>query len=123
MSKPTALEKAVLQLVVEQLHSPHKESMAQQATSASVLSRENSGASFYTYFDFGIGPYSPLPSLAHITVEARVNGLSHGVGFIAWTKDGRLDYLEGYSYEESTVPLDWKTVTFELVDLRKKNLS
>ena len=123
MTGLTPLEKAVLLEIVEQLDSPQKESLAQQVANASVISRENTGAGFYTNFDVQGGPYVALPDLKDRMVEAQIEGLQHGMGFILWVKDGRLDFLEGYSYEEVTTPLTWEIVTFELIDLKKKYLS
>ena len=123
MTEPTSLERAVLLAVVDQLNSPEKENLARQVLNASVIRRENTGAGFYTHFDVGDGPYNHLPDLTDRMVEARVEGLQHGIGFILWVKNGRLDVLEGYSYEEVTTPLKWEGVAFELINLRKNYLS
>ena len=123
MSKPTALERAVLQAFAEPLDSLQREHLTEQIASASVSRRENTGAGFFTYFHVGDDLRSSLPDLKDREVAAEVAGLQHGMGFILWIKDGRIDCLEGYSYEEATTPIVWETVEFELVDLKKKYLS
>jgi hypothetical protein len=45
----------------------------------------------------------------------RIDGLRHGMGFILWLKDGYLELLEGYSYEESTVEIDFERAGFDVV--------
>lgn len=35
---------------------------------------------------------------------AAIGGLGHGAGFVLYVKDGRLDALEGYSYDEPWPP-------------------
>jgi hypothetical protein len=123
MTEPTSLEKAVLSAIVDQLDSPHKESLAQQIAKASVISRKNTGGGFYTDFEIGNGQYSPLPDLRNQMVVAHIEGLQHGMGFILWVKDGHLSFMEGYSYGgEATAPLNFETVRFELFDLKNGDL-
>ena len=47
--------------------------------------------------------------------SARIDGLTHGVGFILWLKKGYVDQLEGYSHEESTIGIDLEKVYFEII--------
>jgi len=35
-----------------------------------------------------------------VNVLADINGISHGAGFVVNIKDGEIDWLEGYSYDE-----------------------
>jgi hypothetical protein len=72
-----------------------------QADGARLSSRELTGAGFFCVFEV-FGP--PLPT-SHRNFEigdvnARIEGLSHGAGFVLFVRDGRLNMLEGYSYEE-----------------------
>jgi len=47
---------------------------------------------------------------------AKIDGLDHGMGFILWLKDGYLDCLEGYSYEENTTAVVLEHAVFDMVD-------
>jgi hypothetical protein len=123
MNKPTALESAVLLAVAEQLGPPAWEGLTLQAANLNVRSRENTGAGFYTYFDVGIAVPLPLPDLRSFSVEAEVEGLDNGMGFILWIKEGRIDYLEGYTFGDSTEDLDLAAIKFRLIDLKNKYLS
>ena len=123
MNKPTLLESAVLLAMAEQLEPPARESLTLQAANLIVLSRENTGAGFYTRFDIGIAVACPLPDLRGLSVEAEVEGLNSGMGFILWVKEGRIDYLEGYTFGDSTEDLDLTAIKFRLIDLKSKYLS
>jgi hypothetical protein len=48
-------------------------------------------------------------------VEAEVNELDHGIGFVLFVENGRIRTLEGYTYEES-IPDDMTGVTLRYVD-------
>ncbi|MEY4966604.1 MAG: hypothetical protein RL274_2187 [Pseudomonadota bacterium] len=37
------------------------------------------------------------------------------MGFILWVDDGRIDCLEGYTYEGSTAGFDLAAIKFELI--------
>jgi hypothetical protein len=89
--------------------------LREQWRSASLKSRELSGAGFYTNFtipsevprldtkDFRIGD-----------VLADLGDLKYGAGFILWVKDGTLDFLEAYSYGEDWPPVsDSFTLRYE----------
>jgi hypothetical protein len=69
---------------------------------AQVSSREHTGTGFYT--DFSVPHEAPAlpnePSFRFGDVSAEINDLLYGAGFLVVVKDGYLDYLEGYSYEE-----------------------
>ncbi len=84
-----------------------------------VTARENTGAGFFTSLDTLPGTQiegirSPLGD-----VGATVFGLKHGMGFLLWLQDGRIAQLEGYSYEESTIGIDFDRVAFGTVHPRK----
>jgi len=112
----TALEKIVLREICKQYPQDQGAMEAQLAT-ASVRSRENTGAGFFTNLDVRRDPAFKIPHTENSRgeVNANVAGLESGIGFILFLKDGYLDYLEGYSFEETTVPIDWETVSFELI--------
>ena len=77
--------------------------LRQQLCAASVAKRELTGVGFFCTL---VVP-SAEPAVAEITgqgpfgdVEADIEGLQHGAGFLLWLKDGRLSMLEGFSYDE-----------------------
>ena len=125
MNKPTALESAVLLAMSEQLEPRDWESFTLQAANLTVRTRENTGAGFYTHFDVDNQLVThPLPDLRGLSVEAEVEGLGDGMGFILWVKEGRIDYLEGYTFgPDSTEGLDLAAIKFKLIDLKGKYLS
>jgi hypothetical protein len=73
-----------------------------QADEARLASREYSGAGFFCSFE--VPPSAPrLDAKQNFhfgDVNAIVEGLEHGAGFVIFVRGGRLDMLEGYSYEE-----------------------
>jgi hypothetical protein len=111
----TPLEQAVLRAICE-LHPVDRASLEGQLSTAIVLSRENTGAGFYTRFsiepssDIAIGGESLRRGPA-----ARIDGLVYGMGFILWLKEGYADCLEGYSYEESTTRTALERIGFEIL--------
>jgi hypothetical protein len=108
------LERAVLLAIADQ-HPEHRAALRQQVSSASVAQRENTGAGFYTKLRITEGPRlegapSPLGD-----VGAKVDGLTHGMGFLLWLEDGMAETLEGYTYDDETAGL-------ELASLRGSNV-
>jgi hypothetical protein len=72
-----------------------------QVQAARVASREYTGSGFYLSFD--IPPEAPAlrkESFQFGDVNAAIDGLQHGAGFVVFVRGGRLDMLEGYSYDE-----------------------
>jgi len=109
------LEKAVLRAICES-HSDDRPVLESQLSTAVVLSRENSGAGFYT--EFAVERAS-LPSIGGERLRtgpaARVDGLKQGMGFILWLKEGYAHNLEGYSYGESTTGIEFEQTGFEIL--------
>jgi hypothetical protein len=111
----TPLERAVLGAICEN-HPTDRAALEAQLSTATVLSRENTGAGFYTYFAV------ERASSAAIGGErlrngpaARVDGLVQGMGFILWLQEGYADCLEGYSYDESTTGIAFERAGFEIL--------
>jgi hypothetical protein len=77
--------------------------LRRQLESADVVSREMTGAGFYTRFALPSDAV-PAPLRSGVVrfgdVEARVPGLAHGAGFLVYIEDGKLQMLEGYTYDE-----------------------
>jgi hypothetical protein len=111
----TPLEQAVLTAICE-MYSSDQAALEAQLSTATLLSRENTGAGFYTRFAV------ERASIAAITgerlragPETKIDGLRHGMGFILWLKEGYADCLEGYSYAESTTGIILGAVGFEIL--------
>jgi hypothetical protein len=112
----TPLELAVLRAICER-HTVDRRALEQQLSSATVLSRENTGAGFYTRFtverssDTDIGGERLRRGPA-----ARIDGLKHGMGFILWLTEGYADCLEGYCYDENTTGIALERAGFEILE-------
>lgn len=96
------LESAVLQKLLDGDH-PVLTILRNQMPGLSVKVRTNTGAGFFT--EFSTAPASrpaPLPQgkARFGDVEATINGLKNGAGFLLYVEQGLLHILEGYSYEE-----------------------
>jgi hypothetical protein len=97
----TEFEQAVLDKLLAGDH-PVLVILRAQAEEAHVASREYTGAGFFCSFEVPSG--TPLVE-RHLDfhfgdVQAAVDGLEYGAGFVLFVRGGRLDTLEGYSYEE-----------------------
>jgi hypothetical protein len=110
----TPLERAVLRAICEK-DSVDRAALQAQLSAATVIRRENTAAGFYTQIAIQHG------SLVSVGGERRrhgptaaVEGLKHGMGFILWLKEGFLDCLEGFCYDESTTGINFDRVNFEL---------
>lgn len=113
----TALESAVLRAICEkELVDRNRRDLEGQLSTAVLVSRENTGAGFYTSFAVNRGSGVPVSGERLRNGPAmRIDGLQHGMGFILWLKDGYAELLEGYSYGESTVEIDFKRAGFEII--------
>ena len=103
---PSPLERAVIEAIADQLPA-HAEAIKGQLSNATVKSRTNSGAGFYTVFEVSSGP--PIEGLQSPIgdVGAAVEGIPYGMGFLIWLDDGRLNKLEGYAYGDDTLGVDF----------------
>lgn len=95
------MERAVLGKILAGDH-PVLAELRAQAARASAVSREFTGVGFYLRFDVP----SDVPTLtaprdfAFGDVYAEIKGMKHGAGFVLFVRDGRLDQLEGFSFDE-----------------------
>jgi len=97
----TELETEVMKLLL-QGDDPTLQVLRDQLRLAEVASREFSGVGFFTQFKFK-GPVKLIPrgrALKIGDVEAEIEGLMHGAGFLLYIENGALHMLEGYSYDE-----------------------
>jgi hypothetical protein len=100
-SELSSIEKSVLEkLLAGDL--PFIVQLRQQIAGCKVVKRELTGVGFYTTLE--------IPKSIHRThgldikfgdVIAEIPKLSNGAGFLLYVKDGVLDMLEGYSYDEA----------------------
>jgi hypothetical protein len=96
-----ALEQGVLDKLLAGDHAALA-TLREQAACARLVSRELSVVGFFCAFE--VPPEAPrLQGAARLAigdVNAEVSGLKHGAGFVLFIRDGRLDMLEGFSYDE-----------------------
>lgn len=102
MSELTKLENEVLKMLLDG-EDRILITLKEQLKNIKVKQRELSSAGFYTTFD--------MPEYAQAVegnktfrigdVIGEFSTLENGAGFLLYIKDGKLDLLEGYSYEES----------------------
>ncbi len=91
--------------------------LRKQFSMAKVLSRELTGKGFYLKFEIAsdaqrlLEALNAKPSFYLGDVEAQIDLLKSGAGFVLWITDGKLDLLEGYTFGE-----EWPTqvTKFEL---------
>jgi len=104
------LEQAVLDKLLSGDH-PVLAALRAQAAKARFIKRECTGVGDFCHFE--------VPSEAPILkgdfeiddVDAELEGLAHGAGFVLFIRDGRLDVLESYTYDE---PWPRDVVNFKL---------
>ena len=110
----TALENAVLRAISLRV-SKDAGAYVEQWLNAVVSARQNTGAGCFINLRVEKGSQlSEIDSpVGHI--HATVSGLSRGLGFMLWLRDGWLDQLEGFSYEESTEDINLEQASFDNV--------
>ena len=95
------LEQAVLDKLLAGDH-PVLAVLRAQAQRARVTRREHTGVGFFCDFDVPSDvPRAPHSDFHLGDVNATLDGLAHGAGFVLFVRNGRLATLEGYTYEES----------------------
>jgi hypothetical protein len=79
------------------------EILRRQLNSCSVESRTLTNEGFYTKLKVHDNSFRLITSQSAelSNVEAYIEGLKHGAGFTLFIRNGFIDTLEGYSYEES----------------------
>ncbi|HOA53256.1 MAG TPA: hypothetical protein PKI05_13460 [Thermogutta sp.] len=95
----TALERAVMEMLLAGDH-PVLAVLRAQFDRAKVAQSEFSGVGFFTHFE--VPPDVPRlrgrKSFELGDVHADIPGLSVGVGFILFIREGAIDFLEGFTY-------------------------
>jgi hypothetical protein len=96
------LERDVIATVLRPDH-PVMSALRRQLERCQVASRRFTGVGFFTTLDVApeVEPAPVRPGTMDLgDVTATIEGLEHGVGFVLFVKDGVLDVLEGFSYDE-----------------------
>lgn len=100
MNQLDEFERAVLEKLLAGEH-PVLHVLRKQAGLAHLVSRDRTGAGFFLSFDVpNEAPMLNAKDFHFGDVNATVEGLQHGAGFVLFVRGGRLDTLEGYSYGE-----------------------
>ncbi len=97
MLELTKLERAVLDKFLSGEH-PLLAVLRQQAAACQAVSREVTGAGFFTQLDVGDAPLADRLNGQVWDVIADIPG-TPGAGFLLYVEQGRLDMLEGFTYE------------------------
>lgn len=89
-----------------------------QAARGQLVSREHSGVGFFC--EFAVPADAPkLVAPGRFTIDdvtAEISGLAHGAGFVLFVREGILEMLEGFSYDE---PWPEEISGFKLTYLRE----
>jgi len=111
----TPLEQAVLRAICE-MYPVDQAALEGQLSTAMILSRENTGAGFYTRFSIKHCPDTAIGGeRLRRGPETKIDGLEHAMGFILWLNEGYADCLEGYCYGESTTRIALEQAGFEIL--------
>ncbi|MEM7049912.1 MAG: hypothetical protein AAF604_09635 [Acidobacteriota bacterium] len=71
-----------------------------QLKTLQVVSRKITGSGFFSKFEISPERRIDIPDIQFGDVIANITGLAHGAGFLLYLREGQLDLLEGYSFEE-----------------------
>ena len=76
--------------------------LSSQFKNAVLKERKMTGTGFFVNFEFPstVLKLTPSKTFRFGDVGANISGLLNGAGFLLFVKDGLIDSLEGYSYEE-----------------------
>lgn len=111
----TKLEIAALQAIF--LETPElAPGLQRQLEEAVVVKREISDGGFFTTIAVADdAPAINCPSVLGYATHARLACLEHGINFVLFIDDGRLQMLEGFTWgPESTFDLDLADLQFEI---------
>ena len=109
----SALERQVLSTLLAADH-PVTVALRRQVDQCRVATRELTGHGFFSTLavaDDAVAAPVTRTRFALGDVVARIDGLRHGAGFVLFVKDGVLDLLEGFAYDE---PWPETIATFEI---------
>jgi len=101
---------------------PILNALRKQYGKARVKKREFTGVGFWLDIELppDVAP-APLVQRLHLSdVGAELEGVNHGVGFVLHVRDGLLDQLEGFTYDE---PWPDRVGAFSVAYIRDGKLS
>lgn len=115
MNQLTALERAALKAILDELGDDRAE-IEDQVLQASVASRKNTGGGFFTELAIrGVVPSHLQNSHLGENVWIAVKGMSHGLGMILHLRKDKVPLLEGYAVApENTLFIDFEQVAFAI---------
>ena len=113
MRKLWALEQAVLEAAAHD-YQASADALREQIATAQVTDFENTGVGFFSTVK--VPPEAPrLTDQSPLdAATGSVASIPHGMGFLVFLKDGHISVIEGYTYDGSTVNLDFETVAFDV---------
>jgi len=114
MKKLNKLESAVIEKLLENNNCTD---LKEQVENIRVINREITGVGFFTTLCSLKDFLCQKKTFKIGDVHADINDLKYGAGFLLYIKDGKLEMLEGYSYDE-----EWpsKIANFDLKKIRKE---
>ena len=96
----TNLEKAVLEAAIVSSR-PEFEKLKAQIATLKIKDRELTGVGFFTEFEAVDEIFKAQCDDFEISdVEGKLNGLNNGFGCVVFIKDGQIDTVECFSYDE-----------------------
>jgi hypothetical protein len=98
----TALERQVIATLLAPAH-PVMDALREQLDACKIASRQFTGVGFFSELVVADG-VEPAPvtrrQLDLSDATATMEGLEHGAGFVLFVREGVLDTLEGFTYDE-----------------------
>ena len=113
--KLTRLEQAVLQAIYAR-YPTERAALEAQLAAATVRSRKNTGAGFYTYFDVNrIAAAAAQCERVIGNVSVKIEGFEDPMVFVLFIEDGYANCLEGAAIRDDTAQTDFGAVEFEII--------
>jgi hypothetical protein len=113
MSPLNKLEKSVLRDLIQKAPEDLVPLLKEQIDDASVVSRKNTGAGFYT--ELTVGHVSqPVGAKVIQGVSAEIEGLAQPMLFLLFLREGTIHTLEGAAISDSTIGIDFSEVQFKI---------
>jgi hypothetical protein len=107
------IERAVLEAAAHDFQAS-ADALREQIATAQVTDFENTGVGFFSTVK--VSPEAPRLN-DQSPLDAATGGaasIPHGMGFLVFLKEGHISLIEGYTYDGSTVDLDFERVAFDV---------